>query len=150
MTASNLVDPLPQCPDLPLIRLYETVECGFVSEAGKYTDAIHMAAQLGRLDAVTTLIAVIGLALALGAFGWGAVVWRHASAIARETAEKETENYVKSYLSDDGEAILARHLVEWLGNAENRDIFYPSSGSAETLQEMFREADTPDNGGEDG
>jgi len=99
-----------------------------------------MAAQVGRLDLVTVVLAVLTIVLALGALGWGSIVWRHASFIARETAESETEKYVAKYLKEnDGEAVITRAVVDWLGNKENRDLLMPSGMTEEQMQAMIRE-----------
>ncbi len=54
----------------------------------EYHDAVHMAAQLGRLDLASALFAAVGLCLAIfGLIGYGHIRFK-CSEIAREEAEK--------------------------------------------------------------
>ncbi|GEM_PF-2745237 len=146
MSAQAGYQVLPQCPDKPLIRLYETVSCPLIEKSQDFVDSVHMAAQIGRLDLVTVVLAVLTIVLAFAAIGWGSIVWRQATFIAKKTAEDETETYVGKYLQEDGEATITRAVVEWLGKPENRDLILPSTMTEDQLSEMFRGGENGDGG----
>jgi hypothetical protein len=100
MWINGAYQPLPQCPDIPLMRLYQAVEPGAVDAAKNSVDAIHLAGQLGRLDLVAVLLAVFGLvAIFGGLFGLG-YVRGQTYAIAKAEAERIAEERLTVLLKE--------------------------------------------------
>jgi len=78
-----------------------------------YQDAIHMAAQLGRLDLVSTLLAAIGLVIVVaGIFAFinlRAIAKRVAIAEARDTSQEVAERVTNEYLQEELVNILKEY-----------------------------------------
>lgn len=83
------------------------------SEPTQYTDAVHMAAQLGRLDFISALLACVGVVLVIG--GVFAYIDLRATAkrIAREEARKQTEEAVERIANEYLQAELPDLLKEY-------------------------------------
>lgn len=86
--------PLPQCPDPALVWIEQSVDCRMVAQAAQSVDAVHMAAELGRLDLVSVLLATLGIFLAVAAVGGFWVIRGAALHAARETARDESQRYL--------------------------------------------------------
>ena len=77
-------------------------------------DAVCLAAQLGRLDLISALLAIIGLAIVLG----GVFAFMNFKSIARRQAEKEAkevaaavaERIANEYMQGEGLAIIQSYL----------------------------------------
>lgn len=112
-----------------------------VEAAKGKSDAIQLAAEIGRLDHISALMTFLALVVALGALGWGAIVYRQASSVARQTAERQTDRFVAKYLRDDGEAVIRRTILEWLSDPVNRDVFTPGDATEADLADLARTID---------
>jgi hypothetical protein len=93
--------PPPTCPDRPILALYQQVPSSLVTAAEGKADAIHMAAELGRLDVVsislTMLATAIAIATVLGFWFYSRVV---ENAAKRETVEI-LPHVVEKYLREN-------------------------------------------------
>lgn len=77
------------------------------------TDVIHYAAQLGRLDLISTLLAVVAILMGLG----GIVAFLNikmsakdtAREVAREVAEEEAERIANNYIQANLPDIIAAY-----------------------------------------
>lgn len=93
-----------------------------------YADSIAMAAQLGRLDFASALLAVGGLALGVVAVALvlgGVFAWNHfrevaksratieATRIAEELAERKANEYLQDNLHVIVDAYICQCLKEW-------------------------------------
>ena len=78
-----------------------------------YHDAVHMAAQLGRLDLVSALIAIIGIALVVGGlfayFDIRATAKRIARDEARSLAQELVERRANEYLQAELPGLLEEY-----------------------------------------
>lgn len=95
-----------------------------IDESGS-KDAIHAAAQLGRLDIVSLILAMFGILLGLLAvFGFAEIRVR-AREVAQECAETEARALMEKFLDGDALAIIRAH-VEYLlppqGSTDGDDI----------------------------
>jgi hypothetical protein len=141
--ASTGYETYPKCPLTGWPPIEQVVDCKHIQAASEYADAIHMAAQLGRLDYLTAVLAALTIVLALGAIGWGAIVWWRASYLAKTTAEEETEKHVKDYIqSTDGELVLRKAVFEYL--EENGDLLDTSKAASGFTQELMNMLDKED------
>lgn len=71
-----------------------------IKQLPQYNDAIHVAAQLGRLDLVSVLLAAIAVLLALAGIYAFFSVKNSARIVARETAEEIAEKAANLYLQE--------------------------------------------------
>lgn len=99
--------PLPVCPDRPLIAWYQSVSSELAGAASGNADAIHMAAQLGRLDIVSISLTMLAIAIAiatiLGFWFYSRVV---ENAAKRETVEILPQ-VVEKYLRENPEVLAS-------------------------------------------
>lgn len=81
---------------------------GEVTAYPKYRDALHVAMEIGRLDAISLLLTVLGILLAaMALIGFGYVQYRAegeakviADKVAREVAEKVATIHIKKLLGN--------------------------------------------------
>jgi len=79
-------------------------------DKSEYADSIHMAAQLGRLDFISALLAVIGFAMVLG----GIFTFVHYRNVAKDEAVKEAKKHAKQVAEETANRYLQAELPELL------------------------------------
>lgn len=95
-------------------------------------DGVHLAAQLGRLDFLTAVLAVLAVILGLGAFPVFFYVQRRAENIARSEVERAMAgavNRTEAVAISKLEAMLPILIEEYMKLAQN-------AASAETANEI--------------
>ena len=102
--------PLPQCPDPAVIWIKQSVDCRLIDQATQATDAIHLAAQVGRLDVVSAVLALFGLLIGLAAiFGFIEVRNR-----AKEAATEVAKSVAREVAREEGIPEARRAALDWL------------------------------------
>lgn len=82
-------------------------------------ESIFLAAQLGRLDIVSLILALFGILLAFAFIGWMSFLRAEAKAAVREIAEKEASDRLDKFISDEAAGIIQGYL----------DLLYGMSGA---------------------
>ncbi|WP_127598712.1 hypothetical protein [Nitratireductor alexandrii] len=139
--------PLPQCPDPALVWVKQSVDCRVTDQAANATDAIHLAAQVGRLDVLSLMIGLLSLAIVvatiLGFWFYRGVVDQRAKDEVRELLP----NIVRDHLAQNPHVLVeairanANLLSGAFGTDSERDFF---SEIAATIDEDGREEEKTD------
>jgi len=139
--------PLPQCPDRAVFWIKQTVECPMIERAAQKTDAIHLAAEIGRLDQLSIVIALLSLAIViatiLGFWYYRGVVDQRAKREVRELLPEIVREYFAQNPHVIVEAVRAHAglLSGALGTDNERDFF---SEIAATIDDNGGEEEGPD------
>lgn len=112
-----------------------SVPVEYFEQALRNPDAIHVASQLGRLDAVSVTLGALAVLIALGAFFGFWLIRRDAMASARDEAHEETPQAVQSYMDDHSFELVKACL----SNAEIASVLH-----AEIMRLGIRDAATAD------
>lgn len=81
----------------------------------EYSDAVHMAAQLGRLDFISALLAIIGFAMILG----GIFTFFHYRNLAKKEAIREARIHAKEVAEEAANRYLQSELPNLLEEYAN-------------------------------
>lgn len=74
------------------------------------TDAIKLASEVGRLDAVSLVLSCFGLFLAFAFLGWMTFLRIEAKTTARDVAEGEAQAVLNKFIQDRAPGILKDYL----------------------------------------
>jgi hypothetical protein len=113
--------PLPKCPDRPLIGLNQVIDCGLIEASERKSDAIHLAAEIGRLDVLSILIAVFAISITIATI-IGFWFYRN---VVDERAKKEAGELLP-YIVKEHLAANPDLLVEAI--RKNKEIFQAAFG----------------------
>lgn len=92
-------------------------------------DSIHLASQLGRLDLISLILALVGILLAFAFIGWMSLLRTEAKATVREIAETEAQSRLGEFISNDAAGIIQGYLDLINGKPEDADELARLSGS---------------------
>lgn len=90
----------PMCPDQAAVWIKQSVDCKMIDFAENKTDAIHLAAEVGRLDIVSLIFAMFAIMLGVAAFIGFQHIRYVSKEIAKETSEKMVIENVAALLPD--------------------------------------------------
>lgn len=108
--ASGSYSPLPHCPDPALVWIRQSIDCKMIEQATDKVDAIHLAAEVGRLDIVSLVLALLAILLGFSALiGYWAI---RSAAIA--ASREEASMIAKKVAEQEAVPEARRATIEWL------------------------------------
>ena len=110
MWEDGVYEALPLCPDPAVVWLNQTVHCPMIQQAMQSADAIHLAAEVGRLDIVSLILAGFGMLIAILAVAAFFEIRSKAKQIATEEARIAATRAAREAARPEA----ARVTVEWL------------------------------------